>query len=259
MLKTALQTITWGDPQHQKFDEIFARAHAAGFDGVEIGFRRLGQVPVEDAKRLLDKHDLTLSASHAGGNLADLTQAANERAGLDQVLKYLGGIGCNYLIYSGLNQQDDDALEVEIAQLNDFADRAADHGLQLLYHNHDWEFRDDLRIWRRLREANTANLGFAPDLGWVVKGGYDIAPLLDDIGSAAKILHFKDFESWDPGQNTCHLGAGVIDFTPAWDWVAKLKTPSLWLTAEQDNAVDAHVAAEANGTYLAAKVAKLES
>ena len=38
-----LQTITWGDPQHQRFDQIFEIAAKSGFSALEIGYRRLGQ------------------------------------------------------------------------------------------------------------------------------------------------------------------------------------------------------------------------
>ena len=250
MFKTALQTITWGDPQHHLFDHILGQARAAGFQGVEIGFRRLGQVSIDEFRSLLDKHELELSASHVGGNLVDLTQAADERAGLDVVLKCLEGLGSRYLIYSGLNIPDDEALDAEIARIGDFAERCADRGVTLLYHNHDWEFRDDCRIWKRLRAAQIASLGFAPDLGWAAKAGYGIATLLDELGPALKVLHFKDFASQEDGQNTCHLGTGVIDFAPAWAWLARHREQDLWLTAEQDFAEDNDQACAVNGAYL---------
>ena len=38
MFKKAIQTITWGDPQHNLFEHIFENAQKAGFDGLEIGY-----------------------------------------------------------------------------------------------------------------------------------------------------------------------------------------------------------------------------
>lgn len=257
MPRTALQTISWGDPQHHLFDHIFSVAAKAGYDGVEIGFRRLGQIDVETARSLLDRHGLELSASHIGGNLSDLAQAADERAGLRRVLDYLNGLGARYLIYSGMNVADDAELDAEVSRLGKLADDCAGQGITLLYHNHDWEFRDGRRIWRRLRGAGIDALGFAPDLGWAVKGGMSMAELLDEIGPKVSVLHFKDFLSWDDGQNTCHLGQGVVDFAPAWAWLAGQEDPEIWITAEQDNAVDNDRACAANAAYLAAELGRI--
>lgn len=256
MFKTALQTITWGDPQHHLFDHIFAEAAEAEFNGVEIGFRRLGQVEVEEARQLFDRHGLRLSASHIGGNLADIAQAADERMSLDRVLRYLRELKSDFLIYSGLNVAED-TLGSEIAHLGQIADRCSDQGIALLYHNHDWEFRNDRRIWRQLLDANIDTLEFAPDLGWAVKGGDQMRTVLDEVGAKAKVLHFKDFITWDDGQNTCHLGTGVVDFTPAWDWLAEQNGADIWLIAEQDNAPDNDRACALNAQYLSSQIARL--
>ena len=257
MLKTSLQTIAWGDPQHHQFDHIFSTAALSGFEGVEIGFRRLGKVSLDQVRLLLDKHQIALSATHIGGNLSDLTQAKNERDALDIVLSYVTALDSKYLIYSGLNVQDEGALAGEIERIRTLSARCADRDLTLLYHNHDWEFRNDRRILNKLQDAEIAGLGFAPDLGWAIKGGQDTAALLDEIGAATKVLHIKDFVSWEDGQNTCHLGDGVVDFLPAWAWLSRQKTSQIWITAEQDNAKDNDLACKVNGAYLANQIVKI--
>ena len=257
MFKKSLQTITWGDPQHHLFDSIFGLASGAGFEGVEIGFRRLSQVSIEDASALLNKHDLKLSACHVGGNLSDLVQAANERSAFEIVLDYLVKLNCEYLIYSGLNAENDKDLDAEIDRIRSLAAGCADRGVMLLYHNHDWEFRDGRHIWNRLQAAAIEHLGFAPDLGWAVKGGHEMPALLEQIGSAVRVIHFKDFGSWEDGQDTVHLGTGVVDFTPAWQWLAGQRHRDIWLTAEQDHAEDNDAACRTNGAYLAGHIAEL--
>lgn len=257
MFKTSLQTITWGDPQHNRFAEIFALAKACGFDGLEIGFRRLREVRTNEMQNLLDHHGMVINASHIGGNLGDLGQAENERADFDAALRYLSELNIPYLLYSGLNEPLDDALDMAIEQLNGFADRCAEHGVTLLFHNHDWEFHNNQRIWDRLLERRSASLGYALDLGWAVKAGQSLTKLLSELGEAAKILHFKDFKSTEAGQNTCHLGEGIIDFSPAWQWLNNQEGANIWLTAEQDNADDADIACRTNSEYLAYHKEKL--
>lgn len=250
MIDISLQTITWGDPQHHQFEQIFSIASQAGFGGVEIGFRRLGQLNVDVIADLLAKNGLRLSASHVGGNLADAAQASSERAALERVLDYLVRLDSQYLLYSGLDVDNDSDLDSEIARIGALAEDCARKGIRLLYHNHNWEFVNSRHIWDRLQAASIDALGFAPDLGWAVKGGQDMGELLEEIGSAVKVLHFKDFQSWADGQNTCHLGTGIIDFTPAWAWLAEQSSDHVWITAEQDHALDADKACLHNGAYL---------
>ena len=61
----------WGDPQHDRFDEIFQLAKANGFTGLEIGFRRLSAVSVARMLAMLERHGLVINASHIGGNLGE--------------------------------------------------------------------------------------------------------------------------------------------------------------------------------------------
>ena len=228
MIKTSLQTITWGDPQHDRFEEIFSLARANGFNALEIGFRRLSQVTVSEMKALLGEQKLGVNASHIGGNLGELGQAENERADFDSALAYLVELGVPYLLYSGLHEKEDAALDSAIDQLNGFAERCEAEGVQLLFHNHDWEFLNDNRIWKRLCNNRSSSLGFALDLGWTAKIGMSLGEALSDIADDVKILHFKDFISGEAGQNTCHLGEGIIDFSPAWHWLSQHRDKDLW-------------------------------
>ncbi|MEM9106161.1 MAG: sugar phosphate isomerase/epimerase family protein [Pseudomonadota bacterium] len=258
MLSSCVQTITWGDPQHHLFDGIFELAAESGFQGLEIGYRRLSAIDTGDMQALLEKYGLVVSASHIGGNLADLGQAAGERDDLDGVLTRLYALKIPYLLYSGLNEADDEVLDASIRALNTTANRCADRGITLLYHNHDWEFADGGRIWHRLLDSADPKIGFAPDLGWMAKAGEDLGSMLDLLGDRIKVLHFKDFISSDPGQDTCHLGEGIIDLDPAWAWLASRTDRDMWVTAEQDHAEDADRACQLNGAYMVDQLASLE-
>lgn len=121
MFKKAIQTITWGDPQHNLFEHIFENAQKAGFDGLEIGFRRLIKSKTDDIKALLEKYNIQISASHVGGNLADLAQADDERSGLENIINILKNLGIKKLVYSGLKVTKDEALNAEINQIKEFS------------------------------------------------------------------------------------------------------------------------------------------
>jgi sugar phosphate isomerase/epimerase len=245
----ACQTITWGAEQCDKFPEVFAQVAEAGFAGVEIGFRHIRQTPPTELASMLEGQGLALAASHVGGNLFDARQADQERGILDEVMDYLQATGTKLLMYSGLRYQSDDQLSSDIAMLNRAAQACAARGIQLLYHNHDFEFADDGRVIRALI-ANTGPLGFCPDIGWVKKGGADVIGFLDEIKDRIGAVHFKDFATMEHCCDTVILGRGVAPLAETAAWLKTNKT-GLWVIAEQDNAdVPPEEAAAGNAAYL---------
>ena len=61
MIQASLQTITWGDPQHGKFDEIFSLARANSFASLEKPEEFNAQSERETLKLILaSKKSITL-------------------------------------------------------------------------------------------------------------------------------------------------------------------------------------------------------
>ncbi|HET6456444.1 MAG TPA: sugar phosphate isomerase/epimerase family protein [Armatimonadota bacterium] len=244
----ACQTITWGPSQKEHFTEVFAEVAAAGFTGVEIGFRHIRETAPADLKKMLDHHGLVLAASHVGGNLFDAAQAESERGLLDEVLEYLSAMGTKILMYSGLRYESDTQLAEGIAGLNRAAAECREQGVSLLYHNHAFEFADDGKVIRAL--IKDGELGFCPDVGWVMKGGWGIGDFLDSICGRVGVMHFKDFATSGPGCDTVPLGKGVAPLKEAAEWIKK-NTSGLWVIAEQDNTdILPAEAAAVNGAFL---------
>lgn len=232
-LRIGCQTITWGGGQCEVFPEIFSACAEAGYEGLEIGFRHVRNVPVSRLKEMLAEHGLELVASHVGGNLADTAQADSERRMLDQVLDYLNALDTERLMYSGLKFQSDEQFAEDLAMLDTFATQCSERGVRLLYHNHDWELAGDARVMTALLEDCGPDLGFCPDIGWVAKGGARILPLLERMGERVGAIHLKDFGSTGPGIDTVMLGQGIAALEEAIAWAAGNR-PGLWLIAEQD-------------------------
>lgn len=246
----ACQTITWGAEQCDKFPEVFEQVVAAGFAGVEIGFRHIRQTPPAELASMLERQGLVLAASHVGGNLFDTQQADQERGILDEVIDYLEATGTALLMYSGLRYKSDDQLAADIDMLNRAAEKCFDRGIKLLYHNHDFEFADDARVMRALIDNGRTFLGFCPDIGWVEKGGADVIGFLDDIEHKIGAVHFKDFATMEHKCDTVILGAGVVPLAETAQWL-KANKSGLWVIAEQDNAdVAPEEAAAGNAAYL---------
>tara|TARA_B100001029_G_C14876915_1_gene347737 strand:- start:141 stop:749 length:609 start_codon:yes stop_codon:yes gene_type:complete len=197
---------------------------------------------------------MVINATHIHGNLGNPKLAENLSKELAGALKYLRQLGVPFILYSGLNELQDEELDFAISQLNIFANRCAEKEVTLLFHNHYWEFENNKRIWNRLLEKRSPSLCYALDLGWVVKSGQDLSEILNELGEKIKIIHFKDFFSKEAGLNTCHLGEGIIDFSKAWEWIKFQNMSNIWLTAEQENADDPDIACRVNGSYLLKKI-----
>ncbi|MBU0616863.1 MAG: sugar phosphate isomerase/epimerase, partial [Planctomycetes bacterium] len=191
-IRLGCQTISWGEGQSRRFPEVFAEIARAGFDGVEIGWRRMADTPPARLRAMLAEHGLVLAASHVGGNLADTAQARGEWEMLDRVLDYLGEMETTWLMFSGLSGVTERSrLDAELAVLQRAADRCRARGVRLLYHNHDWEFRNGAMILNALLATGT--LEFCTDIGWITKAGANVTDVLNQMAARVGAMHFKDF------------------------------------------------------------------
>lgn len=70
----------------------------------------------------------------------------------------------------------------------------APHGLQVGYHNHDWDLVEiaGRRAHQIFLENTPANVLFEADVFWVARAGLDPAAFITEIGPRGKVLHFKD-------------------------------------------------------------------
>jgi sugar phosphate isomerase/epimerase len=234
-VRIGLQTITWGDPQNEIMDEVLSSAARSGYDGVEIGWRRIAATGVERLGSLLTDNGLQLLGSHAGGNLVDARQAESERRQIDCILDAIVALDAPLLMYSGLKYQDKPRLSADIDMLNATARRCRESGVSLLYHNHDFEFDHDGAVFDALIHETTGDVGFCPDVGWLYKTGRDCIDVLEVMRDRLQAVHFKDFRSADPhARDFCCLGEGEVPLEQVAEWIKALPGDEIWVTAEQD-------------------------
>ncbi len=92
---------------------------------------------------------------------------------------------------------------------------ATEHGIQVGYHNHDWEMFDvDGRPGYQILMNNTPEeVLMQVDTYWVFVGGKKPVDIIKEVGPRGKVLHIKD----GPGDKTSAmqpLGTGKMDFPP---------------------------------------------
>jgi len=169
--------------------EATLRAIAAmGFGCVEpAGFP---SYTAEKAAKLFTELGLTAPSAHTGLPIGD---AKNEI--IEQALM----LGHKYLI-TGCppkfkeNFASIDAIKATAELYCEAADNAKKHGLQVGYHNHDWDLMDvDGRPGYQVFLENTPeSVLWEADIFWVTKAGRCPVEFLQEIGNRGKALHFKD-------------------------------------------------------------------
>ena len=87
-----------------------------------------------------------------------------------------------------------DAVKATAELYCEAAANAAVHGLQVGYHNHDWDLADlgGTPGYRIFLEMTPESVLWEADVFWVAKAGLDPVAFLAEIGSRGKVLHFKD-------------------------------------------------------------------
>jgi sugar phosphate isomerase/epimerase len=87
-----------------------------------------------------------------------------------------------------------DSIKALAELYSEAAEFAAQHGLQVGYHNHDWDLADiDGQPGYRTFLAHTPDtVLWEADLFWVARAGRVPVDFVQEIGVRGKLLHFKD-------------------------------------------------------------------
>jgi sugar phosphate isomerase/epimerase len=169
-----------------------------------------------DFKSLLDEMKLTPISAHQGTVTFE---------NIDQQIADLKTAGFKYFVvpvppmglfmYDAVNKK----LSMKggaknLAEILDkLGEKCSAAGLQLLYHNHDFEYQKDadgiVPIEYLLEHCNPKNVNFQMDLYWVTKAGADPVDYFKRYPGRFKIWHVKDMD--DQGR-FAPVGNGHIDF-----------------------------------------------
>ncbi|WP_048903756.1 sugar phosphate isomerase/epimerase [Pedobacter sp. V48] len=165
-------------------------------------------------KGLLDANGLKAPSGHFG--LDGFIKSGN----LDEVKPLIEGaltLNMEYLTCPYLDESlrpDLDAFKKVAARLNEAAELCAKSGLQLAYHNHDFEFKkygETTGYDILLQETDKKNVQFEMDLYWVVRSGNDPLALFAKHPGRFVMWHVKDMDKANNTINT-EVGTGKIDF-----------------------------------------------
>lgn len=237
----AVQLYTLRDAANKDYEAMIRKVADIGYVGVETaGFP--GTTP-QKAANLFNELGITVCSAHSPLPLGD---AKNE------VLDTLATIGTKRLVCPALMREKFDTVDgiKEVCDtLNEAAMVCSENGLDLLFHNHWWEYLSvEGQAGNEIMLANLdSSISFEIDTYWVQVAGCDPVQVIKSLGSRAPLLHIKDGPATQDGDMTA-VGAGVMDVPTI---IEAGKPHAEWLIVELDRcATDMMEAVEQSYAYL---------
>ncbi len=247
-LPVAVQLYSVRDEMEADFYGTLTKIKEMGYDGVE--FAGLFNEKPADIKAFCEKIGLNPISAH----VPYYDMLANP----DKVLSDYAEIGCKYVAVPYLTEECRPGTEgwsKTVEGIHKIAESAKKLGIQLLYHNHDFEFikLDGEYALDLLYSAIPADLLQTEiDTCWAKVGGVDPAEYVLKYSNRAPVVHLKDFkgsksdkplykligidsEDEQEAQNTFSfmpVGYGVQDMPSI--LAASEKAGSEWVVVEQD-------------------------
>ncbi|WP_193103900.1 sugar phosphate isomerase/epimerase [Brachybacterium sp. FME24] len=231
------------DALAQDPDRTLERVAEIGFTGVEpFG---LGNPSQYRGERVTAAKMLRRSIDRAGLEVSSAHTRFPAPSEMDWLLEELAIVGAPVAIASipehvlGFGRDvltDRDGVRRFAEAFGRLAQMAAEHGVQVGYHNHWWdwpELEDGTRGLDRFFEDLDASVVAEVDLYWAHTAGRDLPSLLRRLGERVQLVHFKDGPglSEDPLADQVPLGLGSADLEGA---VAALPPQLRWNLVELD-------------------------
>ncbi|WP_054940483.1 sugar phosphate isomerase/epimerase family protein [Paenibacillus ihuae] len=209
--------------------EAFQKLKVIGYQAVQIS--GIGKIDPQLVKQYADESELVICATHVSWDrlVNDLEALAAEHKLWNCKYIGLGALPGEYQ-NSKEGYRTFARLASEIART-----LQKEHGLQFIYHNHDFEFErvDGVTGTEVLLEESDVNaLGFELDLYWVQAGGGSPVDWVRKVQGRMQVVHLKDMAIVGRKQVFAEIGEGNMNYKDIIQ--ACRKTGVEWYVVEQD-------------------------
>ncbi len=257
----AVQQIMLGSVIKSEADarKVLRKIKAAGYDGIELNGFMIRPIPF--IVRILTKFagmpvgkggkfDWSTLVKEAGLSVVaiheDLGTLKREP---ETVIEEAKSFGTKYVVITGMYRFDysDEVALYQLAQdLNEVGRQLLQHGIHLLYHNHNCEFRkvtEDKTAYEFLLEhTNPEYVNFEFDSYWVAEAGIDPLMLMQKLGDRLKLYHINDRGTRLKGpsmtpiltSDSMELGYGNMNLTAMVDQVISVGTDAVILETHKN-------------------------
>lgn len=206
----------------------FQKVSAMGYEAIQIS--SIGPIDPKLVKEYADEAGLAICATHVSWDrlVNDLEALAAEH----KLWK------CKYIGLGSLPEEFRTGLESyrKFAKLiSEIAITLKEqHGLQFVYHNHDFEFErfDGITGMEVLVNETDPAVGFILDLYWVQAGGASPVEWVRKVEGRMQVVHLKDMAIIDRQQVFAEIGEGNMNYGEI--IAACRETGVEWYVVEQD-------------------------
>jgi sugar phosphate isomerase/epimerase len=223
--KLGLQLFTLRAALRQDVEDTLKRVAAMGYQEVETdgfdpeGIRFYGLEAKAFAQRLRD-HKLTTPSGHYDLNRFVSSSVDDLKRYVDRCIEGAHAVGHAYITWPLVDEgfRTIEKFKLVAERLNIAGGQIKKAGLQLAYHNHDFEFVDQngqIGYDIILKETDPALVKLQMDLYWIVRGS-KISPHEWFTRQPGRFVmwHVKDIHR--TSRDYTEVGNGTIDFTRIW-------------------------------------------
>jgi sugar phosphate isomerase/epimerase len=213
-----LQLYSLRDQLPKDVKGVIAKVAAAGYKEVEtFGYSQQNGFWGLDAKAfssLLKANGLKTPSGHFG---LDEYFVHGKTTDLESYIDAANATGMTYVIVPSINGEvlkSADQFKEVAEKLNKAAEMCKKSGLQLGYHNHNFEWKpiDGTTFYDTiLKETDPKLVHMEMDIFWVVRAGQDPVKLFKQHPGRFALCHIKDRDKKQTDLNT-EIGKGSIDF-----------------------------------------------
>ena len=205
----ALQLYSVRDALAADYEGVLRRIADMGYAGVEMAGNYGAGGPAE-AAAFIRSLGMELTSAHLGlpenGDASEQIETARALGITDWVVPW---------IPPEKFTTRDSVLE-QVERLNEAAELARAAGLNLLYHNHWFEFEstpglDGGTPFELMMATLSPDVLWEIDAYWVQTGGSDVVATLDRLGERVRLLHVKDGPA-DVQKSMQAVGDGLLDY-----------------------------------------------
>jgi sugar phosphate isomerase/epimerase len=213
-------------------DWIFSSFAEAGYEGVELGSRFFGVTEKTKLIESLERNGIALAGMHVGVPVTELGDLQTAVEKVAAVAKFVHDMPNRNVVMSGSGFEGTD-LKAVAKGYQAIAERCADVGAALHYHNHAPEFVNNMEVFKHLVEYAPA-LYFGVDLGWVYKAGIAPADVVKEYADRIRYVHLRDAETSE-GREFAEIGHGKMDIPGLLKTIEQSLGGNAWVIVENED------------------------
>jgi len=206
-------------------EEALRETHQAGYAHVELSADFFAPAVREHTRELLTKFALSPESVYAGTTVHEPPAAEASIHAVLELVRFLKPLGTRVIVTNPSpkpkqQRKSDNELKTQAHYINQLGAALRRQGIRLLLHHHTPELRDNAREWwYQLEHTNPKLSGCCVDVHWAYRGGQDVMPFLQRVGTRLESLHLRNSQH---GVWMEDFGPGDVDYGPIAEYLHQI-------------------------------------